>query len=65
MDARDISIELEGRTYHALYWTEENTITVSTGLRSRRAQLGHTDEEAVARLPLREIVEEALLSDRE
>lgn len=53
-----VSIELEGRTYSGRYRVERGVITVSTTSGSKTTQLGRLPEEALARLLLRELVDE-------
>jgi hypothetical protein len=58
METFEVSVEINGKTYFGLYWIEEGIVTVSTGLTTRRAELGHAPADAVARLLLKQIVEE-------
>lgn len=58
MDSLPISIELDGQTFHGLYWVEAGIVTVTTGLATKRAELGHTSADDVARLLLREIADD-------
>jgi hypothetical protein len=60
MDTCDVSVEVDGKTYSGLYWIDAGIVIVSTGLTTRRAELGHASAEAVARLLLKEIVLEKM-----
>ncbi|MCY1369854.1 hypothetical protein D9M68_977530 [compost metagenome] len=53
-----VSIELNGRTYSGRYRVEKGIITVSTMSGSKSTQLGRLPEEALARMLLRELVDE-------
>ena len=58
MDTCEVSVEVDGKTYFGLYWVESDIVTVTTGLTAKRAELGHAPADAVARLLLKEIVQE-------
>ncbi len=58
MDTCDISVEVEGTTYPGLYWVDAGIVTVTTGLATKRSELGSAPAEAVARMLLKEIAQE-------
>jgi hypothetical protein len=58
MDTCEVSVELNGETYSGLYWIDNGIVTVTTGLTTRRAELGHAPADAVARLLLKTIIQQ-------
>lgn len=53
-----VAIEVSGKTYTASYAVTKKIITVSTGLGSKSTQLGSLPPEHLARILLRELIQE-------
>ncbi|CAN5358373.1 hypothetical protein BH10PSE17_BH10PSE17_25020 [soil metagenome] len=57
---RDVSVEINGKTYHGTYTTESGTVTVSNGYSRQTTHVGGSHADVIARMMLREIVQAAL-----
>ncbi len=53
-----VAIEVNGKTHMAFYVVAKKIITVSTGLGSKSTQLGSLPPEHLARILLRELIQE-------
>ncbi len=56
--SRSVSIEHAGTTYYGIYTISQGMITVSAGEGTKTTHVGDTPVEALARMLLRELVQE-------